>query len=156
MSPTKQNILCEGRSTAQVVASHDDFIGRANPVRRDDLKLDPDIEIVREPEPQYVLVMEKSVRLDAYGQWKWINKAAQKLIRYDLPSISKVSIVTFTNDSKVEHSLAELDSDDARARLADTIPDKYHLSMAGTENDASTSGPCLLCGVQKAIHDVLR
>ena len=148
MAPTKHNVLCGGKSAAEVIASHDDFITRRTPEKREDIKLDPEIMIVREPEPQYVLVMEKSVTLDAHGQWKWINKAAQKFIRYDLPSISKVSIVTFTNDSKVEHSLAELDSEDARARLADTIPDKYHLSRKG--------GTCLLCGIQKAIHDVLR
>jgi hypothetical protein len=39
-------------------------------------------------------------------------------------------------------------SDEIRSRLADTIPDKYHLSRSDVK--------CLLCGVQKAIHDVLR
>ena len=36
----------------------------------------------------------------------------------------------------------------SRSRLADTIPDKYHLSRSDVK--------CLLCGVQKAIHEVLR
>ena len=93
MPPTKHNILCEGKSVADVVGSHDDFIGRPNPVRRDDLKLDPEIEIVREPEPQYVLVMEKSVALDTYGQWKWINKATQKFIRYDQGTLIRLLII---------------------------------------------------------------
>ena len=47
-----------------------------NPSERDAVEVDirPEIKIVREPEPQYVLVIETSSSLDDYGQWKWINK----------------------------------------------------------------------------------
>ena len=74
-----------------------------NPSERDNVEVDlkPEIKIVREPEPQYVLVIETSSSLDDYGQWKWINKATQKFIRYDLPLNSNLAIVTFSNTSKV-------------------------------------------------------
>jgi hypothetical protein len=111
-------------------------------------KLEPEITVVRDPTEKYVLVLETSSSMDDYGQWKWINKAAQKFIRYDLPLNSHMAIVTFSNSSKVEHPMAQIYSDDIRSRLADTIPDKYHLSRSDVK--------CLLCGVQKAIHDVLR
>ena len=150
MAPTQQNVLCNGKSAGEIINSHDDFKSRSiNSQRGEDVfKLDPDIIVVRNPLPQYVLVVEKSADLDSNGQWKWINKAAQKFIRYDLPSNAKLAIVTFSNTSKVEHPMTKVNSDVVRARLADTIPDKYHLSH--------TDIKCLLCGVHKAIHDVLR
>ena len=44
--------------------------------------------------------------------------------------------------------MSAIHSDDARARLADTVPDKYHLSNSDVK--------CLLCGVKQAIQEVLR
>ena len=153
MAPTKHNVLCNGKSAGEIIASHEDLISRNIPSSRQaGFKITPDITIVREPEPQYVLIIEKSADLDNHGQWKWINKAAQKFIRYDLPSNAKLAIVTFSNTSKVEHPMTKVGmtskDDVVRSRLADTIPDKYHLSHIDVK--------CLLCGVQKAIHDVLR
>ena len=103
---------------------------------------------MREPEAQYVLIMETSASMDSHNQWKWVNKAAQKFIRYDLPLHSNLAIVTFSNQSRVAHVMSAIHSDEARARLADTVPDKYHLSH--------TDVKCLLCGVQQAIQEVLR
>ena len=149
LAPTKHNVLCQGRSALDVILSHPDFVYR-NPSERDTVEGDlrPEIKIVREPEPQYVLVIETSSSLDDYGQWKWINKATQKFIRYDLPLNSNLAIVTFSNTSSVRHPMVRVDGDDVRGRLADTIPDKYHLTRSDVK--------CLLCGVQKAVHDVLR
>ena len=84
--------------------------------------------------------------MDIHNQWKWINKAAQKFIRYDLPLHSNLAIVTFSNNSRVAHVMSAIHSEEARARLADTVPDKYHL--------AHTDVKCLLCGVQQAIQEV--
>ena len=55
--------------------------------------------------------METSTKMDTHGHWKWINKAAQKFIRYDLPVNSNLAIVTFSNDSKVEHNMVQVHSD---------------------------------------------
>ena len=149
LAPTKHNVLCRGRSALDVILSHPDFVYR-NPAERETAEVDlrPEIKVMREPEPQYVLVIETSSSLDDYGQWKWINKATQKFIRYDLPLNSNLAIVTFSNTSSVRHPMVRVDGDDVRGRLADTIPDKYHLTRSEVK--------CLLCGVQKAIHDVLR
>ena len=37
--------------------------------------------------------------------WKWVSKAVHKFIRNDLPAQSKVAVVTFSNDSSIEHNL---------------------------------------------------
>jgi calcium-activated chloride channel regulator 4 len=151
MAPTKHNVLCKGQSASEVIFRHDDF-NHPNHQRRTfnaDKRIDPEITVVREPETQYVLIIETSASMDNHNQWKWINKAAQKFIRYDLPLHTNLAIVTFSNDSKLEHSMSAIHSDEARARLADTVPDKYHLSHSGDVK-------CLLCGVQQAIQEVLR
>jgi hypothetical protein len=158
MAPTKHNILCEGRSPKEVIDSSPDMTSL--PVRNSQqghrvanigllaTSLEPQVEIVREPMQQYVLVMETSASMDRLGQWKWINKAAQKFIRYDLPVNSNLAIVTFSNTSKVEHPMVQVHSDQVRSRLADTIPDRYHLSRFDQR--------CVLCALQKIVNEVVR
>ena len=106
--PTKHNILCEGKSALDVIQSHPDF---AKNKQINSGNIDPIFEVVKYPEQQYVLVIETSSSMDNHGQWKWINKAAQKFIRYDLPINSNLAIVTFSNNSKVEHSMIQVHSD---------------------------------------------
>ena len=155
MAPTKHNILCEGKSPREVIDSSPDFASL--PIRHSHkignvgllaTNLEPTVEIVREPMQQYVLVMETSASMDRLGQWKWINKAAQKFIRYDLPVNSNLAIVTFSNTSKVEHPMVQVHSDQVRSRLADTIPDRYHLARSDQR--------CVLCSLQKVVHEVVR
>lgn len=152
VAPTKHNLLCGGRSALEVIQSHEDFRSRGAASNGNvDVNLKPSLTLVRDPEPRYVIVLETTTSLDAHGQWKWINKAAQKFIRYDLPANSNLAIVTFGNASRVQHSMVQVYSDEVRARLADTIPEKYHL-------DRIPPGgiKCLFCGVKSAIHEVLR
>ena len=171
MSPTKHNVLCDGKGAREVIDSNIDFkllnsyrqhftsykfepfsasslIKGRSPTAALKQHIEPEYHIVREPLEQYVLVMETTNAMDNHDQWKWINKAAQKFIRYDLPVNSNLAIVTFSNTSKIEHSMIQVHSDQVRARLADTIPDKYHLS--------SSEKRCVLCSLQNVVHDVVR
>jgi len=159
MGPTKHNLMCDGRSSGDMINGHPDLQMAANTydgassrhASQQDSgtpKLETEISVVRDPTEKYVVILETSATMDEQGLWKWVNKAAQKFIRYDLPTGSHAAVVTFSNTSKVEHSMAQINSDEIRSRLADAIPDKYHLSRSDSK--------CLLCGVQKAIHDVLR
>ena len=170
MSPTKHNILCKGQSAREVIDNNIDFkllssyrhyfTGKSKFQSFSDTpqgnhfrtatrqNIEPKFQIVRVPLEQYVVVMETSSTMDNNEQWKWINKAAQKFIRYDLPVNSNLAIVTFSNMSKIEHSMVQVHSDQVRARLADTIPDKYHLSRSDKR--------CVLCSLQKVVHDVVR
>ena len=143
--PSKHSLLCSGKSAEEVIFSHEDF-GKNKQISTGNIE--PIFEVVRFPEEQYVLVIETSAdSMDNHGQWKWINKAAQKFIRYDLPINSNLAIVTFSNNSKVEHGMIQVHSDQVRARLADTIPDKYHLSKSNQR--------CVLCALQNVIHEVV-
>ena len=80
--PGMQPVLCGGRSTRQVIADHQDFVSFAplNSVTQDPVVM-PRVkfDVVRSPQPKYVLVIETSARLA--GVWQWVRKAIVNLIR---------------------------------------------------------------------------
>lgn len=159
-APTKHNGLCSGRSAMEVILGNSDFnrqrrsdLGNARPVISTSINsralIPPrvvSVRVVRRPYPKYVLVIESSSSMNKFGLWKWISKAAQKFIRYDLPSSSQIAIVTFSNVSVVRHSLAELG--DERNGIADSIPDKYKVQRSSKER-------CIYCGIKMAMDNVL-
>merc|ERR1719419_11619 len=72
-----------------------------------------------------------------------MNKALQKLLRYDLDDKTEVGLVTYSHTSKIEFNMTQLAG--VRQHLADILPDKYRL-------DRSRSESCLLCGVTNALE----
>ena len=61
MAPTKQNVLCQGKSSLEIILGHEDFSTHlAHKSTAVDINMKPMITVVREPEPQYVLIMETS------------------------------------------------------------------------------------------------
>lgn len=147
LAPTKHSVLCEGRSALDVILSHIDFhkVIMDNEMEKD---LRPEIRIVREPSTKYVLAIETSASMSVNDNWRWIHKAAHKFIRYDLPVNSNLAILTFSAKVKIEHPLVQVTSDAVRARLADTIPGKYHLS---TKEDT-----CIGCALEKTLDEVVK
>lgn len=147
LSPTKHTVLCQGQSAMDVIMSHSDFAA----IRVDNepqKHITPEIKIVREPTTKYILVIETSVSMATNDHWTWINKAAHKFIRYDLPVNSNLAIVTFNDKAKIEHPMVQVTSDAVRARLADTIPGKYHLSMG--------DHTCTSCAIRKTLDQLLQ
>ena len=106
----------------------------------------PAFHIVRDPAPKYVLLIETSSEMA--NNWKWVRKAVQNLLRYELPDNTNVAIVTFNSEARVESKLASLASDSARARVADTIPDS-------SNKLGETKVGCVACGVRVAVEQVL-
>ena len=159
-APTKHNGLCSGKSSMEVILDHSDFnrnrrtrVGNSRRAVSTSINTRPllppravSFRVVRRPRPKYVLVIESSSSMNRFGLWKWISKAAQKFIRYDLPSSTQIAVVTFSNVSVVRHSLAELG--DERNGIADTIPDKYKVQRSSNER-------CIYCGIKAAMDDVL-
>ena len=142
MSPSKHNILCGARSAKTVILSNPDFaeLSGENQLQR---SLIPRFDIVREPLPKYVLIMETSSALA--DVWKWVRKSTQNLIRYEVPDNSNLAVVTFNSDSRVEHRMVQLTMESVRSRMADTIPDSPN------KLDTSTEG-CVTCGIQVNKH----
>ncbi|XP_023322603.1 calcium-activated chloride channel regulator family member 3 [Eurytemora carolleeae] len=120
--PTKQNVICGGKSAHEIIEGSEDYrlvsgTGDSNS------SFVPRVDFVLSPREKIVLVLETSSSMGEDEDWKWIQKVAHKLIRYDLPSSIEVGVVSFSNESKVEYPLTKLES--ARGKLADSVPDKY-------------------------------
>lgn len=86
----------------------------------------PEIRLILEPEIKYVLAIETTAVMGERDNWKWVNKAAQKLIRYDMADNSQVAVVSFSNVTRIENGLERVTAE-SRERMADTIPGKYQL-----------------------------
>ena len=142
MMPNRQLVLCGGRSADEVIQAHADFVS----IRTDNEPMRaiiPEIRVVQQQRVRYVLAIETTASMGLGEHWKWVNKAAQKLIRYDLPANASLAVVTFNNVTRVEHPMTVLRDEDTRAKLADTIPGKYHL----TEHSAR----CVACMLQALV-----
>ena len=100
-APTKQNILCGSRTSAQIISQHSDF----KTVNREKLQLSlvPTFHIVRDPSPRYVLMIETSSEM--VDMWKWTRKAVQNLVKYQLAPDTSVAIVTFNSDAQMESGM---------------------------------------------------
>ena len=131
MAPTKHNILCSAKPAIEVILEHADF-SQLTGERQLQRSLAPTFNIVREPLPQYVLMIETSAAMADI--WKWVRK---------------VAVVTFSGEARVEHRLVQLTTESVRSRMADTIPDSPNKL-------GQTAEGCISCGVQVAMDQVLR
>ena len=137
-SPSKHNILCKGRSVHQVIHAHPDF--RNGPAATNEMPFaNPEFDIIRQPVPEYVILLETSANMKQI--WKWVRKGLQNLIRFELPENSRVAIVTFNKEVKVEQTMTRLTSESVRVRVADTIPDN-HNKLSNLQDR------CVSCAVQ--------
>ena len=149
VGPTKQRVMCGGRNAWEVINDSDDM-KLVSDNSNDDGKIQKmrmRIDIVRQPSPTHVLVLETTADMQNRDDWKYINKAAHKLIKYDLPDSTRLGVVSFSNTSRLEAPLTSIRG--SRGHLADIIPDKYRLARP------EDSGRCVLCGVNMAMTEVL-
>ena len=142
--PTKQRVMCEGRGAWEIIRDSEDMAAGGRMQQGSNVSA-PRIDVVTAPPPTHVLVMEITPSMTDNDDWKYINKAAHKLIKYDLPDDTRLAVVSFTNESQVEAPLTRLRG--SRGHLADIIPDKYRLG--GEE------ARCVMCGVETALSQVL-
>ena len=141
---TKHAVLCEGRSALDVIRSHADFAKR---VVRQPTHTRTEVRVAREPVRKYVLALETSAYMADSDTWTWITKAAHKFIRQELPVNSYLAVITFSGEVKVEHDLIQVDSDEVRGVLADSIPGRYHLSSQYSPGCVS----CLLSSTRDSV-----
>ena len=140
--PTKQRLVCGGETAREMINSSDDM---KKMKRTRTKRLSARVDVVQESTPTHVLVLEITASMVNNHDWKHINKAAHKLIKYDLPDSTRLGVVSFSNESRVESPLTMIRG--SRGHLADIIPDKYRLSWSNER--------CVLCGVNTALTEVL-
>ena len=153
LSPTKHNVLCGGRSVLQVIRGHPDF-AKASTVASGDVAAnighelrETEFDVVRQPPPEYVILVETSSGMA--GVWKWVRKALQNLVRFEMADNARVAIVTFAKEARLEQNLAVLTSERVRIRVADAIPDSPKKLSRYEER-------CANCAIQVAMDQVLR
>ena len=116
-------------SLLDTALSHSDLrhVSRAT----DQVSRDPELVFVTRARPRHVLGVQTTENM--MTRIKWVNKAAQALIRYDLGDMTELGVVTFNNISRTEHSLVTLDTEEQREKVADTVPGKYQLAGHSVE-----------------------
>ena len=79
--PDQQSLLCPGRSVREVIASHGDFASASLSASTSHLAPPPPVtfNIVRRPQPKYILIIETSARM--MSVWQWVRKAIVNLLR---------------------------------------------------------------------------
>ena len=134
-----------GCTTLQDIArDHPDFQAvRRQPEAEADIR--PLFRVVSRARPRHVLAIQTTE--DMIDHIKWVNKAAQAMIRYDMMDNSQLSVVSFNNVSKVEHGMVGLTGEAVRETVADTIPGKYQL--------AGHNMTCLSCMLEHVVGTVL-
>ena len=157
---TKQAVLCEGRSALAVALQHPDLEGllpqdlchgcQGKRLNMGDGELPAmQLEVVREPSSKVVLALETSSMMAEGESWRWIHKAAHRFLRHQLPVNSALALITFSGRRvTLEQPLIQVTSQAVRARLADTIPGKYHLAT-------DTTLPCIGCVLEETVENVL-
>ena len=132
------------RTLQDITRDHPDFQAvRSQPQAEADLR--PLFRVVARARPRHVVAIQTTA--DMINHIKWVNKAAQAMIRYDMMDNSQLSVVSFNNVSKVEHGMVELTGEAVRETVADTIPGKYQL--------AGHNLTCLSCMLEHVVGTVL-
>ena len=145
--PSKHSVLCQAKSVKSVIMSHSDFRSRSPRALSDVSVSKPVFNIVRQPKPKYVILIETSRTMSSV--WKWVRKALKTVIKYELPNDTEIGIVSFSSEGEVRHGVSPLANEKVRSRLGDSIPDSvYRLSK--------TEDRCVLCAVKEAMEKLLR
>ena len=135
--PTKQRAQCGPRSAREVVEASPDLVGA---VGGRPAATQPEILTVQAATPRWVLVLDTTAGMA--DTWRWVHKALQKLLRYDLQPAALAAVVTFAQSARLEAGLTRVGAH--RAALADTVPDKFRLSR-------SAGRGCGMCGLRAGL-----
>lgn len=136
----KQNRLCGGRSSWEVMREHNDFRDGANPSRDID-DVEPTFKIVRVKETgrPVVLVLDTSGSMLTNNRATKLASAVRGYLTSTISDGCRVGIVDFDKTAKTLSDLRQVDSDDTRRHLASLI-----------KVDGS-GGTCIACGLRNAL-----
>ena len=140
IAPTKQNILCRGRSAREIILEGHDL-------QEDDDYINtfkvPSFRYVEQVESVFVLVLDISSSMELNNRWTYIKKALFMFIQL-LDEGAILSIVTFGETASLVLP-ATLVTDDKRGGLYGRIPRRV---LASNES-------CVECGL-KVAQDILQ
>lgn len=143
-APTKHNLICQRKSTFEIIINHEDFTSNAisNHYTSNELDTRPRISYKKQNVTRYVLVIENTKDMSQRESWNFLKKAVDKWAIFDLPDNSEVGMV-LTNDT-------------GSVKMVDVLPMKNrynreiitsHLLFA---NGDSSKLPCVHCALKEA------
>lgn len=151
-APTKHNLICQHRSTIDVILNHPDF--NANIVDRDHQKSQivdttPKITYKKPTLTRYVLVVENTKDMLQRESWIFLRSAIRKWAVHDLPDNTEVGVV-LTNEtgSQKIFKIVSLKSsvNDGMGNRRDLVAS----SIPYTPEESSQT-PCLHCTIKDSI-----
>ncbi|XP_074656971.1 calcium-activated chloride channel regulator 4-like [Tubulanus polymorphus] len=121
-APSKQNRLCNHRSSWEVMLTTDDFKRNRNPARHlDERDLVPTFRIVKDKMHPLVLVVDVSGSMQSGEKFIRLRQAAEFLIR-NAGNNSEIGIVEFSALSNILSSLRVINSEEDRELLLASLP----------------------------------
>ena len=141
-APTKQNLICHGKSTYGVIKSHEDF--QTTTPSKNFNETTPTFQYKKRTTTRYVLIIENTRFMLEQQSWDYLRRAARKWIMVDMPRNSEVALVLTAHDKdaieKTHFSSISLDKRD------DWLPAAIPYTPMETSD-----APCIQCGIKTAM-----
>ncbi|KAL3221392.1 hypothetical protein MRX96_005122 [Rhipicephalus microplus] len=140
-APSEQNVVCNGRSTWEVISENKDFknLARANMSKHIEVTFE-ETQHIEDLPPRVVLVLDVSESMSHFNRLIFLKEAATRYIQ-DIPDGSlRIAIITFSTTAVVRHPLSPVNASTKQSFL-DVVNDLEH--------DHST---CIGCGLQQALQ----
>ncbi|KAH7947152.1 hypothetical protein HPB52_007756 [Rhipicephalus sanguineus] len=120
-APTKQNALCDYRSTWDVIANHRDFYRRNQAGER--LLGRTRFHYVQEAPLRVVMVVQVTASSGIRDRRAFVIRALDKFARVDAPDDSRLGLVAFGQvEPSVRFPLTTMNSSNTRAKLVQRLP----------------------------------
>lgn len=121
-APNKQNLMCQGRSTWDVVSNHEDFKDGRNPPK-DLVTTIPRFRVIqpkKNQRPTFVLVLDISGSMRG-RRMELLKAATSRFIKYQLADFCTVGMVAFSTDSRILANMTTVE-DTTREVLLTQVP----------------------------------
>ncbi|CAL4188735.1 unnamed protein product, partial [Meganyctiphanes norvegica] len=147
-APTRQNLICFGKSIWEVVRASTDFQNNRN-VEGGLLESEVVFTYVRPQAPRLVLLIEDTNAMNVQKRWDFMRKAIQKTVTYDIPEGYNVGLVVFNSMATIKYQLTALTDGPSGTR------EKVGFSLPRNPSKEGQHRRCIICGLRKTLQ-VLR
>ncbi|KAH3815285.1 hypothetical protein DPMN_143807 [Dreissena polymorpha] len=138
-APTKQNLLCNGKSAWEVMREHSDFKNGNTPLP-DNTNTDPEFVVLKETNAIRVFVLDISGSMNTEDRIGHLYRTSTYIVDSVLPLDSWLGVVCFDEKSKITAQMTKISSDSVRKTLIQSLPSQ------------TAGGTCIGCGITEAIN----
>ncbi|XP_070378104.1 calcium-activated chloride channel regulator 4A-like [Dermacentor albipictus] len=141
LAPNKQNAICRGKSTWEVISENEDFKNLPRPDMSKSIEVSFEETQQREHLPQrVVLVLDVSTSMNDYNWMTFLKEATTRYIQDIADGSMRLAIITFSNNAAVRHTLMPVNVN-TRQSFLNTVKQLRTVGMT-----------CIGCGLQRALE----